>query len=1116
MQIHRIYSLFYTLVVLWLCMAIAPTAQAQHTINDIAKGITSKSSKKPSTKAPKKTGMIANKFQDLTTRYNRYFNANLRYTEGIQTLEKSHKDDYSDILSIYAYKGGDGSSITGNLDEAIKKTSIAIQKKPNSKWVDDCYLLIGKSYYLKGEYDSATESFQYIIKNYSNNIRRSYDRQSQEKMRKLKEEERKATQKDKQNAREELLKQQQEEREQREKERKETAKTKEKEREEAAKEKAKERKETLKEREQTAKEKAKERKETLKEREQTAKEKAKERERMIKEKEKERKQRAKDRAKGIKTPPKTDTDEEKTNAAPAKDPRAEKEKAAAEKAQKEADAKAAAEKAKKDKEDKENAKKEAEAAEKAQKEADAKAAAEEEANAKSAALQSVVQNKEGDEKKYKRGGLLQHKLAKFEAMLWLARNYMDNNQLSESQAVLETIEKDKNFPKRLKGQLMTLYAHQYMNQNKYDKAKEALNIAVKSTSKREGRARLHYVLAQLEAQDDNHSEALKHFQKVLKSRPSFEMEFYAQLNVVKSKLKSNEMNASRALATLEKMANETKNSAYADLIYFEMSEIASQSGDEALAAKYLEKSATAGGKDPKQKSLSYLRLAHVNYDKEKYLLAASYYDSSLVALPKTHKDYETAKTRAEVLGNLAKSINTITLQDSLQRIAKMPQGERDRYIDDLIAQLQFEARKRAEEQQFLAEQNENKDNNATNNSQFYFYNEAAKGMGYNEFINKWGNRPLVDNWRLLSKISGSPLSGNDTSSTTNSREDLIARAETLTKEDILKQLPLSKQAMAASDSLIIAAYYNIGNVFHSNLGNDPKAIEALEKLLQRFPNNEYQLQTHYLLYSMYAEAGNTEKANLHKNYILNNHPNSVFAKMLLDPQYAKNIALEGNELEQYYQATYNLHVAGNYDAVLQRCNAADSLYNPNTLKPKFDLLRAFALGKTKDKNAYVSALQSIVLQYPNDEVKNKAQEILSYLESAQVQAANAANTSANAAKYKYEPNSKHYVIIVPEGSSQQVATLSKNISDFNQANFSADQLKTNQMLLDPEHQIVLIKEFANSTKAQFYYNAVLPQSDVISGGISINIFMISKTNFSNFFKDKDVAAYLQFFTENYK
>ncbi|MBK9458495.1 MAG: hypothetical protein IPN94_03435 [Sphingobacteriales bacterium] len=49
------------------------------------------------------------------------------------------------------------------------------------------------------------------------------------------------------------------------------------------------------------------------------------------------------------------------------------------------------------------------------------------------------------------------------------------------------------------------------------------------------------------------------------------------------------------------------------------------------------------------------------------------------------------------------------------------------------------------------------------------------------------------------------------------------------------------------------------------------------------------------------------------------------------------------------------------------------------------------------------------------------------------------------------------------------------MSNFNSASFSSDGLKTNQMLLDPQHQIITIKEFANADKAKLYYETLLSQ-----------------------------------------
>ena len=135
---YRLLWLIFGIICLSHIASPVAYAQKQYTANDAIKGITSKSSKnKKNSKKSKKAGPISKNFQNLTTHFNRYFNANLRYTEGIQQLASGKKDDYTQLLPVYAYKGGDGSAIGANLEAAIKKTSIVIQKKPNSKWVDN-------------------------------------------------------------------------------------------------------------------------------------------------------------------------------------------------------------------------------------------------------------------------------------------------------------------------------------------------------------------------------------------------------------------------------------------------------------------------------------------------------------------------------------------------------------------------------------------------------------------------------------------------------------------------------------------------------------------------------------------------------------------------------------------------------------------------------------------------------------------------------------------------------------------------------------------------------------------------------------------------------------------
>ena len=101
--------------------------------------------------------------QNNTSHYNFYFNANNRINLVIERAKLSNKDDYSKMLSFYPYSLDNTASQKSDLDSVIyKSTSGILLHDLRSEWVDNFYLLIGKSYFLKKDFDSAALTFQFI------------------------------------------------------------------------------------------------------------------------------------------------------------------------------------------------------------------------------------------------------------------------------------------------------------------------------------------------------------------------------------------------------------------------------------------------------------------------------------------------------------------------------------------------------------------------------------------------------------------------------------------------------------------------------------------------------------------------------------------------------------------------------------------------------------------------------------------------------------------------------------------------------------------------------------------------------------------------------------------
>jgi tetratricopeptide (TPR) repeat protein len=100
-------------------------------------------------------------YNNLTSRFNYYFNANNKLNQALDRAKESHKDDYTKLLSFYNYNLDE--TAAGQMDSVIYKCTAGILLHDlRSDWVDKLYLLMGKAYLYHKDFDSATYVFQYI------------------------------------------------------------------------------------------------------------------------------------------------------------------------------------------------------------------------------------------------------------------------------------------------------------------------------------------------------------------------------------------------------------------------------------------------------------------------------------------------------------------------------------------------------------------------------------------------------------------------------------------------------------------------------------------------------------------------------------------------------------------------------------------------------------------------------------------------------------------------------------------------------------------------------------------------------------------------------------------
>jgi hypothetical protein len=124
------------------------------------------------------------------------------------------------------------------------------------------------------------------------------------------------------------------------------------------------------------------------------------------------------------------------------------------------------------------------------------------------------------------------------------------------------------------------------------------------------------------------------------------------------------------------------------------------------------------------------------------------------------------------------------------------------------------------------------------------------------------------------------------------------------------------------------------------------------------------------------KAQNASLANLYKEVVVSQFPNSIFAKMILQPENYR-LGKEGKaSLEAKYKEIYYLYSAENYEEALQEIEKAFLSFEGDKLQAKLALLRAYVLIKMEGKEAYKKALEFVVLNYSNSEEQKRAKQLL--------------------------------------------------------------------------------------------------------------------------------------------
>jgi tetratricopeptide (TPR) repeat protein len=713
---------------------------------------------------------------------------------------------------------------------------------------------------------------------------------------------------------------------------------------------------------------------------------------------------------------------------------------------------------------------------------------------------------------------------KNEATIWLARIYNETGNFNESFRILNELNLAQDFTKEMLEMYYTTLTDLFIKQKRYQEVLEPLGKALEYVSGKRNKYRLTYLSAQLHEKSGDVKKATSLYREVVNMNPPYEVEFNARINLA-GVFDVNSGNPDFIRRELEKMLRDSKNKEFRDQIYYALGNLSTREGNMTDAVDYYKKSAASSRQNPNQKGKSFLALAQYYYSKPDYMNSGKYYDSTVYLLDQKYPDYQQIKAKSQNLNALVTQLTIIQREDSLQRVAKLTESERNTLIAAIIEKVKKDETGVKPGGDYTDRYNmgqyyENQrrfEGNVNQEGKWYFYNQSAMTFGRTEFRRRWGDRKLEDNWRRMNKsrVSGNQATGNQDETTIAKKDTSAAANDNKNAQFYLRDLPMTDSLIAVSDGKIMNAYLAAGKIYSERISDKPKAIDSFENLLKRFPGNELEPETLYHIYLVYKEENNP-LSETYRQRLLEKYPTSEFSKIISDPDYYKKKTEELKKTEILYQDAYKAYLAEDFPGSIALCDNALKLYSKHELAPKFLLLRAYCFARTTDERTFKEELDKLIKLWPRTTESEKAAELIAYLNQKIPELKVEEDKQIAAELYVDDTTSLHVFTLIIMNASFNINQATFDVISYNIDNYTNNNYRSESALIDDKYIMITVSGFKDNSAAMEYFRAFKSDKVVRNPSSSqMMTFIIGKKNLETLGKDKNPERYRLFFNEKY-
>ena len=727
---------------------------------------------------------------------------------------------------------------------------------------------------------------------------------------------------------------------------------------------------------------------------------------------------------------------------------------------------------------------------------------------------------------------------------FIARNYVGLKKLGEAESIMGLLLAKKNFDKKDMAMIYATAADINIKQEKYLSAIDNLKMALKGKLKKEEKIRYYFILGQLCLQADKKPEASVYFNKVISLVPSYEFAFNANINLTKIFDINDPRSVARVKRNLKRMASDDKNVDFLDQIYFELGKINMAQKNFPQAIADFKKSSAFSTKNRTQKALTLHELAKLYFELKEFKNAQAYYDSTVNTWDEKDPSYFKIKETKLVLSDLIANLQVYEAEDSLQKLSVLSKDALARKIDGWIAEqkrladlAEKEAKKRAKLNASVASNQNNFAAAAptlpgSGDNSWYFYNSALLNAGIAEFFSnkKWGQRANEDYWRIAAKEK--PKEETETETKDSSSQKTSEKTENAPKEigsdqnavnltgdekkdKWIKDVPLTASQKKRSNERMLLSLYNLGNIYLDRLKSAADAKKYLDILQSRFPESEYEPNAYYYLYKSNIELKNNGLAEENKNLLIQKYPENPYSLMLQNKVVASAEASGNKALNEAYGNMFKAYQEADYYKAIGFKTDIDKKFPGNPLTPKVDLLHAFCIGKTQNKEAFLKALTEVSNTHKGLDVAAKADEFIKVLNQAEKTAKMmGSDPSAPLPEFDLETETPYYFVFAFKEKVNDLNEILTAFNSFNETYASEQNLRVNPIMSNEGYQLITIREFKN-LNATLEYIKTLQATNFKGKKLKLTEpvieYAISTKNFKVVLKDKKIEKFEAFY-----